>query len=86
MPLRRAGMIRRYSSPSLAGAMRELDTTIAAFIELQIPDSETRAVERRQMLNLLMSYEAWMRLRDSQGLDAEATRALLLHAIDQQLA
>jgi AcrR family transcriptional regulator len=86
MPLRRAGMIRRYSSPSLAGAMRELDATIAAFIELQIPETEPRARERRQMLNLLMSYEAWMRLRDSQGLDAEATRALLLQGIEQQLA
>jgi AcrR family transcriptional regulator len=86
LPVRRAGMIRRYSSPSLAGAMRELDSTIAAFIELQVPGTDPGVQTRRDMLNLLMSFEAWMRLRDDQGLSQQNALALLTRAIDQQLA
>jgi AcrR family transcriptional regulator len=82
LPLRRAAMIRRYSSPSLAGAMQELDTTIADFVADEIAGHGER---QRIMVNLLMSYEAWIRLRDGQGLTAEQTRATLVHAIDQQL-
>jgi AcrR family transcriptional regulator len=86
MPLRRAGMIRRYSSPSLAGGMRELDAAIANFIDHEMPGDDAAARERRIMLNLLMSYEAWMRLRDGQGLEAAPTLATLVHAIDRHLA
>ncbi len=86
MPLRRAGMIRRYTSPSLAGGMRELDTAIAGFINHEVPGGDAASEERRVMLNFLMSYEAWMRLRDGQGLDAAQTLATLEKAIDQQLA
>ena len=86
MPLRRAGMMRRYSSPSLAGGIRELDATIAAFIDHEMPGEDAAARERRVMLNLLMSYEAWMRLRDGQALTAAQTLAALEKAIDRQLA
>jgi len=82
MPLRRAGVIRRYSSPSLAAAIKELDDTIAAFLQVQLPDDQARL----DMLNLLLSYEAWMRLRDSQNLNYERTIATLTAAIDRYLA
>jgi hypothetical protein len=85
LPVRRAGMIRRYSSPSLSGAMRELNTTIAAFIEAQIPGADPAVQTRRDMLNLLMSFEVWMRLRDDQGLSQDRALAVLTRAIDQQL-
>lgn len=84
MPLRRAGMIRRYSSPSLAGAMREMDTAIADFLDRQIPGEAARP--RRATLNLLMSYESWLRLRDNQGLGEAETRDTLMRAIDTVLA
>jgi AcrR family transcriptional regulator len=82
MPLRRAGVIRRYSSPSLAAAIKELDDTIAAFLQLQLPDDP----DRLDMLNLLMSYEAWIRMRDSQQLTYERTLATLTAAINRYLA
>jgi AcrR family transcriptional regulator len=82
MPLRRAGVIRRYSSPSLAAAIKELDDTIAAFLQLQLPDDHARL----DMLNLLLSYEAWLRLRDSQHLTYEQTLATLTAAINRYLA
>jgi AcrR family transcriptional regulator len=85
LPVRRAGMIRRYSSPSLSGAMRELNTTIAAFIEAQIPGADPAVQTRRDMLNLLMSFEVWTRLRDDQGLSQDRALAVLTRAIDQQL-
>ena len=86
MPLRRAGMIPRHTPPSLAGGMRELDSAIAGFINHEVPGDDAAARERRVMLNFLMSYEAWMRLRDGQGLDAAQTLATLEKAMDQQLA
>jgi AcrR family transcriptional regulator len=82
MPLRRAGVIRRYSSPSLAAAIKELDDTIAAFLQLQLPDDH----DRLDMLNLLLSFESWMRLRDSQLLTYERTLATLTAAIARYLA
>jgi len=82
MALRRAGVIRRYSSPSLAAAIKELDDTIAAFLRLQLPDDEARL----DMLNLLLSYEAWLRLRDSQNLSYERTAATLAAAMEHYLA
>jgi AcrR family transcriptional regulator len=81
MPLRRAGTIRRYSSPSLAAAIRELDDTIAGFLELQVPEDRAAL----DMLNLLISYETWMRLRDSQRLSYEQTVATLRAAMDRYL-
>jgi len=85
MPLRRAGAIRRYTSPSLAAAMRELDDAIAAFVDLQLGKVRAGAPFKYAMLNLLMSYETWMRLRDGQGLEYEAALAVLREAMDQQL-
>jgi AcrR family transcriptional regulator len=82
MALRRAGVIRRYSSPSLAAAIKELDDTIAAFLRLQLPDDEARL----DMLNLLLSYEAWLRLRDSQNLSYERTIATLTAAMERCLS
>ncbi len=81
MPLRRAGTIRRYSSPSLAAAIRELDDTIADFLKLELPGDQAAL----NMLNLLMSYEAWIRLRDSQRLTYEQTYATLTAAMDRYL-
>jgi AcrR family transcriptional regulator len=86
MPLRRAGAIRRYSSPSLAGAMHELDDTIAAFLADQFAADSDAGKIRLNMLNLLVSYETWMRLRDSQGLsfvDATVTLRAALRAFTQ---
>ncbi len=77
MPLRRAGTIRRYSSPSLAGGIKELDSTVAAFLELQFSSESAAGKIRLNTLNLLMSYDTWMRLRDSQGLSFEETTATL---------
>jgi AcrR family transcriptional regulator len=83
MPLRRAGVIRRYSSPSLAAAIKELDDTIDAFLRLQQLSGDEA---RLDMLNLLLSYEAWLRLRDSQNLSYERTLAILTAAIERYLA
>jgi AcrR family transcriptional regulator len=86
LPFRRAGSVRRYSSPSLATAMKELHDTTDAFLQLQLPPSTPADRHRLEMLNLLMSYEAWMHLRDAQGLDYARTRETLQNAIEAQLA
>jgi hypothetical protein len=82
MPLRRAGTARRYSSPSLAAGMKELDRTIDQFIRNQMPDETTQDRFRIDMLNLLLSYEAWMRLRDEQGKSEAETLAVLRAGIE----
>jgi AcrR family transcriptional regulator len=84
MPLRRASTIRRYSSPSLAAGMQELDDTIGAFLAVQFPEIAPDSADMN-MLNLLMSYEAWMRLRDIQQLPHDETVRTLRNAIDRFL-
>ena len=82
MPVRRAAVIRRYTSPSLAAGMRELDAAVAGFIHAQ----QLGLSEHQQiMLNLLVSYDTWMRLRDSQGLDYDQALATLRQAMAQIL-
>ncbi len=80
MPLRRAAMARRYSSPSLAAGIRELDTAIDNFIRHAL--AETNASQHSlNMLNLVMSYDAYMRLRDTQGLTQSQTQTTLHTAL-----
>jgi AcrR family transcriptional regulator len=86
LPFRRAGSVRRYSSPSLAAAMKELHDTTDAFLQLQLPPTTPEDRHRLDMLNLLMSYEAWMHLRDVQGLSYARTRETLQAGINAQLA
>jgi AcrR family transcriptional regulator len=85
-PMRRAGSIRRHTSPSLARAMAELDAAIADFIARQIKEDTPGAAFRRSMLNLLISYETWLRLRDNQSLSYEETFDTLRKAIKLHLA
>ena len=86
MPLRRAGNIRRYSSPALRAAMAELDQAVISFITANAPEPVTADAGRLEMLYLLTSYDAWMRLREAQGLTAEQAYALLANNIGQLLA
>jgi AcrR family transcriptional regulator len=83
MPIRRAGIIRQYDSPALRAGMRELDEAIIAFIQRNAPDALTADAGRMEMLSLLTSYDAWMRLRDAQGLTFEQAYALLAASIGQ---
>jgi AcrR family transcriptional regulator len=85
-PMRRAAIARRYSSPSLAAGMAELDAAITAFIEQQVPGDVPDAAFRRTMLMLLMSYDTWLRLRDAQGLDRDTALATLRQAMEPYLA
>jgi AcrR family transcriptional regulator len=86
LPFRRAGSVRRYSSPSLAAAIKELHDATNGFLQSQLPATTPADFHRLEMLNLLMSYEAWMHLRDAQSLDFSRTRDTLQSAIDAQLA
>jgi AcrR family transcriptional regulator len=84
MPLRRSAMIRRYSSPSLAAGIRELDTAISDFIRQALAHANPDEY-RLNMLSLVMSYDAWMRLRDAQGMDVAQTEVTLHRALGELL-
>jgi len=84
MPIRRAATMRRYSSPSLAAAIRELDLTIAAFTRHQ-HEGDIAGGLPLDLLIMLMSYDAWMHLRDGRGLSHEQTVATLRRGIDMVL-
>jgi AcrR family transcriptional regulator len=83
MPMRRTGVVRRYKSPSLAAAIAELDATIAEFIDAEMRGGLPPV--QRSLVNLLMSYDAWMRLRDGQGVGYEEALALMMAAVEEQL-
>jgi AcrR family transcriptional regulator len=84
MPLRRAATTRRYSSASLGAGIRELDTAIDAFIRHALANTNP-SEHCLAMLNLLLSYDAWMRLRDAQGLSQAQTHATLHTALVEML-
>jgi AcrR family transcriptional regulator len=82
MPLRRAASARRYRSPSLASGMKELDRVIDHFVRTQFPGDSAADAFRIDMLNLLLGYEAWMRLRDEQGKSEAETFEVLRRGIE----
>jgi AcrR family transcriptional regulator len=79
-PMRRASDARRHASPVLQDDHRRLTLTLREILRAQLPRG---AVDRPtfEALELLLSYEAWNRLRVEQGLSAGEARKVLRGAV-----
>ena len=76
-PFKRASDAHRHRSGFLAEDQRFLARTLRAILIGEVPEAVANDPLRFEALDLLMSFEAWNRLRADQGLDGATTRGVL---------
>ena len=86
-PVRRAAHARRYASPILDQTLRAswllLRRQVEAFFQ---PELEHAPKDTVEILDALLSFETWDRLRTAQGLGVRRTRKLVTHSVLDVLA
>jgi AcrR family transcriptional regulator len=80
-PFRRAADIRRRGSSKLQADHARLAEALRVILVRETPEALREDAARFEALDLLLSYEAWSRLRDDQGLSPRAARAALAAAV-----
>jgi AcrR family transcriptional regulator len=80
-PYKRAGNLQRPRSPFLRRQHRALVRELRSDLLRWLPELRGGADERVEALDLVLSFEAWDRLRGEQRLSRERARAALLRAV-----
>ena len=86
MPFKRAADAHRHASPTIAGNYRATLKLMRARLAALLPESVATDPMIFEMLDLLLSFETWQRLRVEQGLSPEQARAIIATDIDRRLA
>jgi AcrR family transcriptional regulator len=76
-PYRRSADRRVASSPFLARGHRRVASELRAALRSAVPELAAGAREREEALDLVLSFEAWDRLRTQQRLSAAQTETVL---------
>jgi len=76
-PFRRAAEAFRHRSKFLGTDYARLVTKLREILERELPPEVARDPMKVEALDLLLSYEAWSRLRRDQGLSVERAKAVL---------
>jgi AcrR family transcriptional regulator len=76
-PFRRSADRRVASSPFLARGHRRVARELRAALRSAVPELAAGPPEREEALDLVLSFEAWDRLRTQQRLGAEQTETVL---------
>ena len=84
-PFRRAADLRRHGSSRLQADHARLAEALREILVREAPPALRNDAARFEALDLLLSYEAWSRLRDDQGLTPKAARAALRAAVSALL-
>lgn len=85
-PYKRSSNSKRWGSAFLQEAHRSMVRELRRRLLLWLPEMKDASAEARNAIELLMSFEAWDRLRSDQGLGREAARAAIEHAVIALLA
>ena len=80
-PFRRAADARRHASVVLQEVHDRLAAALRRILRAQVPKSLANDAARFEALDLLLSFEAWDRLRRDQQLSPAATRQALERAV-----
>lgn len=83
-PYRRAANVHRHRSPELAARGRRLAVAAREVLKFNLPE-DLRDGALFEALDVLLSIEAWLRLRDEQGLSADRAGEVLERTVDQLL-
>lgn len=86
LPYKRAADARRHGSPVIQRGYAGVLATMRARLMAVLPPALAADPLRREAIDLVLSFEAWQRLRDEQALSAEAARAAVLAALDRLTA
>ena len=84
-PFKYAAEAHRHNSAFLAAGQKRLVSESREILERLAPAEIVGDPIRLEALDLLLSFEAWSRLRRDQGLAAETTRAVLAAAVTRLL-
>ncbi|MBU1375479.1 MAG: TetR/AcrR family transcriptional regulator [Alphaproteobacteria bacterium] len=76
-PFRRASEAFRHRSKFLGTDYARLVTKLREILERELPPEVARDPMKLEGLDLLLSYEAWARLRRDQGLSVDQAKAVL---------
>jgi AcrR family transcriptional regulator len=79
-PYRRAANVHRHRSAELMAMGRRMASASREIIRLNLPE-HLRDGDLFESLDLLLSIEAWLKLRDEQNLSAERAREVLERSI-----
>ena len=85
-PFKRAGEIERWHSPFLQRRHTDMVRGLRANLRRALPEIDTAPAPLRQAVELLLSYEAWQRLRHDQGLGKERAQEVLRDSVLALLA
>lgn len=76
-PFKRAADVHRHRSGQLTAANVNMVQMSRMILRRELPPAIADDVERFELLDLLLSFESWDRLRREQGLSVEAARGLI---------
>lgn len=80
-PYKRAGALRRPSSPFLRGRHAALVRRLRADLRRSLPELDAERGELAEALELLTSFDAWDQLRSDQRLGAARARAVMERSV-----
>lgn len=85
-PFRRAAEAVRHRSKFIGTDYARMVVTLREILKAALPDEVLTDPLRFEALELVMSFEAWSRLRREQNLSPEAARDVVQAAVDRLLA
>jgi len=81
LPFKRAGDAHRHMSPAIqaehARMLAMMRQRLRSFLPVAITEDEVRF----ETIDLMLSFEAWQRLRDEQGLAIDLARRIVLREV-----
>jgi AcrR family transcriptional regulator len=80
-PYKRAGALRRPTSPFLRGRHATLVRRLRADLRRSLPELDAAPAELAEALELVTSFEAWDQLRSDQRLGAARARAVMERSV-----
>ena len=86
MPFKRAADVHRHESPAIQAEHGRTLGMMRGRLKSLLPEEISGDELRFEMLDLLLSFEAWQRLRVEQNLSARKARAILKAQVDRLTA
>ena len=81
LPFKRAGDAHRHLSPAMRSHHVQLLATMRQRLHALLPSAIADDALRFETLDLLLSFEAWQRLRDEQRLDAATAHKIIVQTV-----
>lgn len=86
LPMRRAGIARRYQSAAIAAGIQELNDATRSFLKAELPPSLYRDPLIVERMLLILSFDSWMRLRDDQNLTSRLAARIVHTTLTELMA